>query len=94
MGRVPSLYKGPYRQWVGYSDPWKVSVSKSDAWVGLYPGGLQRSKGREDSVGASEAWDGPQRGSEAYDGLQGSGGWDKPTGGFTGDPMGNPMPID
>jgi hypothetical protein len=80
----PEYCEGPYRQWVGYSDPWKVSVSKSDAWVGLYPGGLQRNKGREDSVGASEA----------CDGLQGNGGWDKPTGGSTGDPMGSPMPID
>jgi hypothetical protein len=67
----PECCEGPYRQWVGYSDPWEISVSASDARVGLYPGGLQR----RDSMGVSNGWD---EGSEAWDSLQRE--QDKPTG--------------
>jgi hypothetical protein len=61
--------EGPYRQWVGYTDPREGSTGNSEAWNG--PQG-----GVEGSTDESEGWDGPKRGSrELYGytrGLYGS----------------------
>jgi hypothetical protein len=43
---------------------------------------MRRQRGEGDSIGESEGWDGPQREQ------------DEPTGGSTGDSMGDSMSID
>ena len=72
--------EGPYRQWVGYTDPREGSIGVSEAWNGPREGGegsADNSEGWEGSkdggesfTGESEAWDGPQGEVESSTGIQ------------------------
>jgi len=51
--------EGPYRQWVGYTDPREGSIGNSEAWNGP-------QRGVEGSADESESWEGSIDGGESF----------------------------